>query len=417
MRIGLFILALSLLGTGCGPKPVLQGDSLELDIDLAVCVYPEGFAPDYTMGQFQAARQGRGYFRTIKRIGTLNDAAGCDLIIDLNETGSTTLSPIIADIYSAYSRKKIFDFRARGRNQGGKVGEAVYQAFKPGSIRYAQLKAEAGQPVQMPAAMPSAPAMPSVDQPAYHLTERPDDFAVVVGIEKYSNDLPDAQFAERDAAAVKAHLLALGVPERNIKSLTGQRATLSGLASYLQDWLPRNVKDDSRVFFYFSGHGAPDPESGQAFLVPSDGNANFLKTTGYPVKKLYANLNALKAKQVIVALDSCFSGAGGRSVLAKGSRPLVNKVDTSIGSEGKIVLFTAASANEITSSLDDQGHGIFTYYFLRGLGGAAQGADGAITARGLYDYLKPKVQDAAARQNRDQTPVLEGAVDGELAHF
>jgi hypothetical protein len=257
-----------------------------------------------------------------------------------------------------------------------------------------------------------------VDEAGTRLSERPDDFAIVVGIEKYSNDLPDAEFAEHDARAVKNHLLALGYPERNIKLLTGQRATYTGMSSYIEDWLPRNVKADSRVFFYFSGHGAPDPDSGQAYLVPSDGNPNFLDKSAYPLKKLYGNLNALKAKQVIVALDSCFSGAGGRSVLAQGARPLVSKVDTAAPSGGKLTIFAAASANGITTTLEDQGHGIFTYYFLKGLGGEAKDDSGVISARGLYDYLKPKVQDAASRQNRDQTPVLEGAgQDSELVRF
>jgi hypothetical protein len=257
-----------------------------------------------------------------------------------------------------------------------------------------------------------------VDTANGNMPERPNDFAVIVGIEKYSNDLPDAQFAEHDAAAVKSNLLALGYPERNIKFLTGQRATLSGLASYVEDWLPRNVKADSKVFFYFSGHGAPDPDSGQAYLVPWDGNPSYLATTAYPLKKLYAKLGALKAKQVIVALDSCFSGAGGRSVLAKGTRPLVNKVDMDVAADGKLILFAASSAKETTSTLDDQGHGIFTYYFLKGLGGEAKDDSGVISAQGLYDYLKPKVQDAASRQNRDQTPVLEGAAqDSELVRF
>lgn len=256
-----------------------------------------------------------------------------------------------------------------------------------------------------------------VDSPTLRLAQRPDDFAVVVGVEKYSNDLPDAQFAERDAQAMKSLLLALGIPQRNIKFLTGSRASKANLDAFLEDWLPRNVKEDSVVFFYFSGHGAPDPESGQAFLVPWDGSPSYLQRTAYPVKKLYAQLNGLKAKQVVVALDSCFSGAGGRSVLAKGTRPLVNKVDVSVSRDGKIVLFAAASPKEVTSTLEDQGHGIFTYYFLKGLGGAAQDQSGAVTAQGLYDYLKPKVQDAASQQNRDQTPLLEGAVDGPLARL
>ncbi len=256
-----------------------------------------------------------------------------------------------------------------------------------------------------------------VDKPKHHLPEHPDDFAIVVGIEKYSNDLPDAQFAEHDAAAMKEHLLALGYPERNIKFLTGSRAVRSSLEAYLEDWLPRNVKDDSRVFFYFSGHGAPAAESGQAYLVPWDGNPNFLDKTGYPLRKLYGDLNALKAKRVIVALDSCFSGAGGRSLLPEGSRPLVNNVEMSLASGGKILLFAAASPKEITSTLTEQGHGIFTYYFLKGLDGAAKDASGIITPRGLFDYLKPKVQDAASRQNRDQTPVLDGVTSGNIVTF
>lgn len=270
-----------------------------------------------------------------------------------------------------------------------------------------------------PAAEPASVSFVSdVDRPTFKIRERLDDFAVVVGVERYSNDLPAALFAERDARAVKDHLVSLGYPERNIKLLTGSRAVRSSLEAYLEDWLPRNIKDDSRVFFYFSGHGAPDTASGQAYLVPWDGDPNFLNKTAFPLKKLYSDLNALRAKSVVVALDSCFSGAGGRSVLSEGARPLVGRVDTAIDPGGKIVLFAAASAREITSVLKEQGHGMFTYYFLKGLDDAAQAKDSkGLSARSLYEYLKPKVQDAASRQNRDQTPVLDGLTNLEIARF
>jgi len=63
----------------------------------------------------------------------------------------------------------------------------------------------------------------------------------------------------------------------------------------------------------------------------------------------------------------------------------------------------------VTSTLPEQRHGIFTYYFLKGLE-----TGGPKTAQQLYDYLKPKVQDEASRQNRDQTPLLDGAAGTEL---
>lgn len=249
-----------------------------------------------------------------------------------------------------------------------------------------------------------------VDVPKYKRSENPDNFAVVVGIENYA-DLPEAAHAERDAQAVRDHLLALGFPSKNVVLLTGQRATKTGLVKNLEAWLPNNVNERSTVFFFYSGHGAPDVKSKQAYLVPIDGDPNYLNETAYPIRVLYDRLGALKAKQVIVALDSCFSGAGGRSVLAKGTRPLVTIAD--MGSvAGKIVSLSASRADQISGTHEDEGHGLFTYYLLRGLNGAAKDDAGSITVQSLYEYVAPNVQDHARRQNREQVPqFLHGAGD------
>ena len=334
-------------------------------------------------------------FRSVVRIDRVDEAKGVNedmvAVLDLFveklpeniwpdarfQAGLTLMSPDGAqlDLVKAESRKNPRSFKGMPNSQ------RVYSAIK-GAAEETQQKLESGllastalrefarsitpapsKTAARPAVAALAPSIRSdVDTPSYRLSERPDDFALIIGVEKYSNDLPDAQFAERDAEAVKKHLLALGYPERNIKLLTGSRAVRSSMTAYLEDWLPRNIKKNSRMFFYFSGHGAPSPESGQAYLVPWDGNPNFLDKTAYSVKKLYSDLGALKAKQVIVALDSCFSGAGGRSILADGARPLVNLTDAAVAPGAGILLFAAASPKEITSTLKDQGHGIFTYF-------------------------------------------------------
>ncbi|MBI5244988.1 MAG: caspase family protein [Elusimicrobia bacterium] len=247
-----------------------------------------------------------------------------------------------------------------------------------------------------------------VDKPEYKLPENPANFAVVVGIEKYPN-LPAAQYASRDADAVRAHLKALGYPVRNIMFIANSEATRATLAKALNSWLVNRVKEDSTVFFYYSGHGAPDPQSNSAYLVPADGDPEALPDTAYPVHQLYSKLQELKAQRVIVALDACFSGAGGRSVLAKDARPLVNKIDMGELQPGKIVALSAAKAEQISGAVEEQGHGAFTYYFLKGLSGDAADKDGAVTVQSLYEYLSPKVQDAARLHNRDQNPVMQGA--------
>ncbi len=312
--------------------------------------------------------------------------------------------------FVAYAKERA-EARPAAAAPGENVDKKALKALMVESLREASGAAKSGD------AQPPA-IISDVDKPRFQSPEHPGDFAVVVGVEKYANELPEARYAERDAKSVKNTLLAMGYPERNIKLLIGDRAARSALEAYLEDWLPKNVKEGGSVFFYFSGHGSPDPASGQAYLIPFDGDPAFLDRTGYPLKRLYSSLNALKAKQVIVALDSCFSGAGGRSVLPAGTRPLVSKVSLGdAGGMGKLVVLAASAGNQISGTDDAQGHGLFTYYLLRGLNGPAASADGSVTVKGLFEYLSPKVEDEASRANRGQSPQLligEGASDLRL---
>lgn len=271
-------------------------------------------------------------------------------------------------------------------------------ALKTGSVRPAPPAVAAEPP---PVVRPREALKPSYSKP-----ERPDDVAIVVGVSKYA-DLPEALYAEEDAEAVKAHLLALGVPRRNLIHLAGPRATLTGLKKYVETWLPNNVRPGSRVYFYFSGHGAPDPRTGSSYLVPSDGDPNYLSETAYPVRDLYAKLSASGAKEAVVMLDACFSGAGGRSVLAKGARPLVVRREEPEAPPAAVTVLAAAAEDQITAAHEESGHGLFTYFLLKGLDGGA--GKGPLTAASLHRWLSPKVADEARRQNREQTPALSGA--------
>lgn len=254
------------------------------------------------------------------------------------------------------------------------------------------------------ASRPTISIRSDVDDPGFSAKASPNDVALIVGVEKYQN-VPNADFAERDAATVKEYMKSLGVTDENIVLLIGQRATRTGLAKYVEEWLPRNVKPGSRVYFYYSGHGAPDPADGASYLVPYDGDPAFLKTSAYPLSKLYESLALLKSKQTVVMLDSCFSGSGGRSVLAKGLRPLVNMKHTAVPANSPISIMTASSSAEVTGSMEDQGHGLFTYHLLKGLqGGAAKG--GHIDLESLFIFVRKAVTNGARLQNREQTPQL-----------
>lgn len=268
--------------------------------------------------------------------------------------------------------------------------------------------------VSMPPVIEAEVSQPRL-APKFHAAERPNDYALIIGVEKYDS-LPAATYAEGDAATAADFVRAMGVPARNVVTLTSSHATRSSMVKQIENWLAKNTDETSTVYFYFSGHGAPDPATGQAYLVPFDGDPQYLAETAYPLKRLYEKLGALKTKRTIVMIDSCFSGAGGRSVLAKGARPLVNNVDTGVSSaDGRIAVLTASGANQISGTNDEKGHGLFTYYLFNGLNGAAKDGSGRVTIQSLYSYLKPKVMDDARRANGDQTPQLQaGTAVGDV---
>ncbi len=257
------------------------------------------------------------------------------------------------------------------------------------------------------AAVAAAPAAPAkirsdVDEVPAGSGKR-NGHAVIIGIAHYRQaGMPAAEFADDDAKLVREYVTkTLGFPEENVALLIDGQASKSDFEKDFENWLPNRVEKGDEVFVYFSGHGAPNIQTHDAYLVPWDGDPTYIAKTGYPVEALYAALAKLPASKVTVVLDSCFSGAGGHSVIAAGARPLVNMVPTKV--PAKISVLAAAGADEISNTYAAKGHGLFTYYFLKGL------KEHPDDFKAAFDYLKPQVSRVARRDlNTQQDPEWQG---------
>ncbi|BFU89281.1 MAG: hypothetical protein NTAFB01_04680 [Nitrospira sp.] len=278
----------------------------------------------------------------------------------------------------------------------------------------AALKQNAPTLIAAPVSSPPPLSVSDVDSPPVLSTRRRNAHAIVIGLEIYRNQLPKADYAETDAKVVAQYLSkSMGFEEENIALLVNERASKSDLEKYFETWLPNRVEKDDTVFIYYSGHGAPNTKTNEAFLVPYDGDPVFLNNTGYSLNRLYQNLANLPAKEIIVVLDSCFSGSGGRSVIAKGMRPIITEVRNPILGKGKTVVIAASTAQQISTTYDQQRHGLFTYFFLKGLQGEGDtNKNGKIEVAELFGYLRPQVERIARRQfNTEQTPQLIGSTE------
>ncbi len=243
---------------------------------------------------------------------------------------------------------------------------------------------------------------------------RHQDWALVIGIEEYGG-LPRVDYARSDALLVKSYFnKLLGVPEENIITLINKDATKSKIEGYLKQYLPANVSGDTTLYVYYAGHGAPDTAKGEPYLVPFDGDTRFLGQSAYNLKTFYEDLNKLKAKRVFVFIDSCFSGVGARSseMLIKGARLALSRVQNPAMSSDKIISMNATNEAQISNSFEKQRHGLFTYYLLNGLRGAAAGdQDKSVSVKGLYSYVLDNVSRESRRKGAEQTPTMMPPVE------
>ena len=244
----------------------------------------------------------------------------------------------------------------------------------------------------------------------------PDDVAVVIGNRNYSaSGSPDVKFANRDAQVMKEYLIRLlGYSPANI--IYAEDATLAkfneifGSERNFKGKLFRFVRPGARVFVYYVGHGAPDLESQEAFFVPVDANPQSIRDNGYRLQTFYDNLAKIPASGMTVVIDACFSGNSDKGMLFKNISPALVKVKKEYQGPKNAVLITSAAADQVSTWYEEKRHSLFTYYFLKGLQGAAdERGDGKITVAEMDAYLKKNVPYMAQRLGgNEQTPVITG---------
>ncbi|MFN3322443.1 MAG: tetratricopeptide repeat protein [Bryobacteraceae bacterium] len=246
----------------------------------------------------------------------------------------------------------------------------------------------------------------------------PRSYALVVGIANYKN-LPESaqlQYPERDADAVYSILIS---PEggnfkaENVRKLVGSRATLANLKRELEEWLPSVAKEDDRVLIYFAGHGFV--HNGKAYLAPYDINPKNIAGTGYPMETLGSVIGSrIKGKWKVLLTDSCHSGAITPDAReAEADRATLNRTLLDLNKS----LFSLTASRDRERSFESPewggGHGIFTYYVVKGLEGAAdESRDGIVTADELAEYVRRNVREAT---NGQQNPTSDrGSFDPEM---
>lgn len=214
------------------------------------------------------------------------------------------------------------------------------------------------------------------------------DFAAVDGLLASQNR---SGYSLPDQVAVSRRL-GLGTIAK-LRSFPAQAPKLNSVQASLQR-IVQAAKPQDTVLFYFSGHGVLEPTSQQAVLCLTNTDRDDLLNTGLSVQYLLNLLSQCRAHQQIVWLDACHSGGMSLRTAGQFEKNLPNPTPQLVEvlqqqaarSQGFYALLSC-DQNQLSWEFPELGHGVFTYYLMRGLLGEAADAQGVIEADALYKYV------------------------------
>lgn len=209
--------------------------------------------------------------------------------------------------------------------------------------------------------------------------------ALIVGIDYYRS-VPSLSGCVHDARSVETVLTrhadgTMNFPTPQVMTASNEATAIS--KTQLKEAVRQVFVDDAEIaLLYFAGHGYVEDTGG--FLCASDSSSG---DDGLSLTEVMTLANQSPAKNKVIILDSCHSGAAG-------SHTLIPKVAEL--AEGLTIL-TASTTDQSAFEKPGGGAGVFTDLFVDALHGAAANLVGDITPGSIYAHVDQSLGPWAQR--------------------
>jgi hypothetical protein len=270
--------------------------------------------------------------------------------------------------------------------------------------------------------------------------------ALLIGINKYQA-LPTLNGSLNDIETMR-HVLTTrwGFQPQHIAMLTDQAATRAGILAALER-LVKEAGPPDVVYLHYSGHGSQVEDFNgdetddhlDETLVPHDGRTpNVPDITDDELDAIFARL---RARSVLIVLDSCHSGTATRSLdIRTRSVPQDTRLDlyrpSAVQSRqvvplmaSRYVLMTGAAANQeaLDGPVGGRYHGFFSYSLAKSIGTAGPNASPRQVFTGVEQEMR-RIQAHFGRKSMPEpqleappslldAPILPAATEAQQARL
>jgi uncharacterized caspase-like protein len=193
---------------------------------------------------------------------------------------------------------------------------------------------------------------------------------LAIGVSAYANPAYNLRFAAADAQSLAEALAGQAGPEALYESVEPQvlvdaAATREGVRAAL-DRLRDAAGSSDTVVVFVAGHGLRDESGRYLYLATHETDVAGLANTALPWSELESALGRLRAKHVLVLLDTCHSGEATDKVRATNQA-----LADSLWAQAGVIVLASSSSGEPSWESPDWGHGAFTMALLEALAGEA----------------------------------------------
>jgi WD40 repeat protein/uncharacterized caspase-like protein len=221
---------------------------------------------------------------------------------------------------------------------------------------------------------------------------------LLVGVNQYRDEtyLPSLEYSAVDCQGLGEALTEATetFPAKEVivhHDFAPQKPDIASVKQSLQKIVDLARPDDT-ILVYFSGHGILETETQQVVLCLADTEKENLLSTGLALNDLLDKLDSCAASQQLVWLDACHSGGmtlrgAARISLTNPTDKLVRVLRRKASESHGFYALLSCDRSQQSWEFPELGHGVFTYYLMRGLRGEAADAQGFIEADALYQYV------------------------------
>jgi len=229
-----------------------------------------------------------------------------------------------------------------------------------------------------------------------------------VGIDQYKNPKYNLNYALADASSIVDYIKTNGVgifKSIDVKLLTDGQATKANIVTELSR-IAKQANETDVFMLYYAGHGVMSDGSPEVpkdyFMALTDvyqlyGNDNLLAEKGLSAAELREWCQQVKAQKQVILLDACQSGGATETFAMRGASE--EKAIIQLAQSTGVFLISSTGAEQFATEFTELKHGVFTYAFLEGLKGAADGGrkDGKITIKELEAYLNDRIPELSQK--------------------